>query len=142
MKRKVVKMGLALALSAALLTGCVSSDAEKYKNDLEALTSLQNIERDFETVVTTVEDLKLKTDEGQAIKDGIKKLLNQTKIIRDANASGEPITDEETLEKMTDESYAIHNKMTEDLESFIEAATDFGIDEEDMEGLEEILHQF
>ena len=37
MKRKVVKMGLALVMSAALLAGCGgSSEAENFKNDLKA----------------------------------------------------------------------------------------------------------
>ncbi len=81
MKRKVVKMGLALVMSAALLAGCGgSSEAENFKNDLKAFAALEGVDNtDFEAMSKAVEELNLNTDEGKTIKDDLQEVVEYTK---------------------------------------------------------------
>ena len=136
MKRKVVKMGLALVMSVALLAGCGgSSEAENFKNDLKAFAALEGVDNtDFEAMSKAVEELNLNTDEGKAIKDDLQEVVEYTKKAMEATTSGEAM-DAEAITKLQEDVQAMTEKKQKDLESFIKAAADSGIDESDLEGL-------
>lgn len=140
MKRKVVKMGLALVMSVALLSGCGGgSDADNYKNDITAFAALQNVDNtDFEAMSKAVADLDVNTTEGQAVKNDMQELISISQEAMDAASAGESM-DADSLTKMQEDVQELTTKIQQDLEAFITAATDAGIDESDMEGLAEDL---
>lgn len=140
MKRKIVKTGLALVMSVSLLAGCGgSSNADNYKNDVKAFAALQNVDNtDFEAMSKAVEDLDMNTSEGQSIKDDMMELVNITKDAMEAVAGGEEM-DEESIAKLQEDVQAATEKTQTDLQAFIKAAEDAGVDESNMAGLSEEL---
>ena len=140
MKRKMVKMGLAIVMSVSLLAGCGgNSNADNYKNDLKAFAALENVDNtDFEAMAKAVEDLDMSTSEGQSIKDDMMELVNITKDAMEAVAGGEEM-DEESVAKLQEDVQAATEKTQTDLQAFIKAAGDAGVDDSDMAGLSEEL---
>lgn len=140
MKSKVVKMGLAIVMSVSLLAGCGgSSNADNYKNDVKAFAALQNVDNtDFEAMSKAVEDLNMSTSEGQSIMDDMMELVNITKDAMESVSGGEEM-DEESLAKLQEDIQAATEKTQTDLQAFIKAAEDAGVDDSDMEGLSEEL---
>ncbi len=81
-----------------------------------------------------VEELNLNTDEGKTIKDDLQEVVEYTKKAMEATTSGEAM-DAEAITKLQEDVQAMTEKTQKDLESFIKAAADSGIEESDLEGL-------
>lgn len=140
MKRKVVKMGLAVVISIALLSGCGNSaEKDNYLNDVKAFAALQSVDNtDLDAMSKAVEDLTVNTSEAQAVKSDMEELLNIAQEAMNAASGGESI-DADALTKMQEDVQKLTEQTQTDLETFIKAAEESGVDDGDMEGLSEDL---
>lgn len=140
MKRKVVKMGLAVVMSIALLSGCGNSaEKDNYLNDVKAFATLQSVDNtDLDAMSKAVEELTVNTSEAQAVKSDMEELLSIAQEAMNAASGGESI-DADSLTKMQEDVQKLTEQTQTDLETFIKAAEESGVDDGDMEGLSEDL---
>lgn len=140
MKRKVVKMGLAVVMSIALLSGCGNSaEKDNYLNDVKAFATLQSVDNtDLDAMSKAVEELTVNTSEAQAVKSDMEELLSIAQEAMNAASGGESI-DADSLTKMQEDVQKLTEQTQTDLETFIKAAEESGVDAGDMEGLSEDL---
>ena len=143
MRKRIMATVVALVLSVSVLAGCGGTSKKDYVNDIGEIVDMA---RDFsnislfgdpEDVVKEIEDIvkdmKVKTPEWKALKKDLKDMADSmSKLAKDE-------TDEKAAEKLADAMKAFED----DLEDFLEAAEDAGVDEDDIDEEDlEFLGQF
>lgn len=141
MKKRAVVLGMAMVMSMAMVTGCGSSK-EDYLNDMEAFTSLSELEVDtddaeelMEIMTEAVDNLDISTDEGKTIKEDMQELVKMTNNLV-SNQDDFANMDDEEVEEIQTEMEEVQERIKEGVELFLEAAEEAGVEEEDLEAFD------
>lgn len=138
MKKKVLVAGMAMALSMAMLTGCGNAK-EDYESDLKELTSYStsdeldtsDTDKMIEQMNDMVDELDMKTDEGKDVKENLQSMVDATKEVFDSLEDA----DEDAMTEASEKLETITEKAKSSLSKFKDAATDAGVDEDELKNL-------
>lgn len=141
MKKRTLVLGMSVIMSIAMLTGC-GNGKEDYLNDIEEITALSEVDTDtddmeemVEIMKDAIDDLDVSTGEGKTLKKDMAELIDYTADLTsdlDALANME----EDELEEMQDKMDELQTKIEDDVQEFLDAAEEAGVEEEDLEDLD------
>lgn len=142
MKKRMMAMGLVAVMAVTMLCGCANSK-KNYQKELETFGELLELNYEKLSLADISEELtellaefKAKTDEGVELLEAFTELAENV-----ADAAGKMESDTVDVSKM--EKYAknvadLGEDMEDLVEDFLDAAEDAGVDEDDIEDLEDI----
>lgn len=133
MRKRIMATVMALVLSVSVLAGCGGTSKKDYINDVGELVDMvkdfsdisffddpEDIVNDIKDIV---KDMSVKTPEGKALKNDLQDMADSlSKLAKDGD-------DENAAKKLNE---AMEN-FQDDLEEFLEAAEDAGVDEDDID---------
>lgn len=133
MRKRIMATVVALVLSISVLAGCGGTSKKDYVNDIGEIVDMmkdfsdislfgdpEDVAKDIKAIVN---DMKVKTPEGKAVKSDLQTMADSmTKLAKDEN-------DKDAAEKLAKALEDFQN----DLEDFVEAADDAGVDEDDID---------
>ena len=133
MRKRIMATVVALVLSISVLAGCGGTSKKDYVNDIGEIVDMmkdfsdislfgdpKDVAKDIKAIVN---DMKVKTPEGKAVKSDLQTMADSmTKLAKDEN-------DKDAAEKLAKALEDFQN----DLEDFVEAADDAGVDEDDID---------
>lgn len=143
MRKRIMVTVMALVLSVSILAGCGGTSKKDYVNDVGEIVDMmqdfyglslfgdpEDVAKEIKDIVS---DMKVKTPEGKALKSDLQIMADSmSKLAKDAD-------DEKAAEKLDEALKDFQN----DLDDFLEAAEDAGIDENDIDEDDlEFLGQF
>lgn len=150
MKKMRIIMGAATALCALMPAGCSKSTGEEYKSDLKALLSMEEELEDardkkdmddlLEAYQDAVEDADVSTAEGKALKKDFEKLSDLIEQTFETIADND--TDKDDRKAIEEDLEDLEEDMEEHLKSFMDAAREAGLSEEEVEKIEELDIEF
>lgn len=133
MRKRMTAAAAALTLIFAMLTGCGGTSKNDYLNDVEEFATLNNAdissdpEEMADDISAALKDLKLKTPEGKAVKEDMEQLID----LLDKITKNMDDLDEDIYNDMLE----IYENIEKDMEDFVNAAEEAGVDEDDVEAL-------
>lgn len=140
MRKRVIATVMALVLSIAMLTGCGGSAKKDYLSDIKEFSEMnadaQNISDDPAEMVkelkSVLKNLNVKTTEAQTVKSDLQDLVD---LMDNLLANQDTMDADAQVQALTD-LMNISNSLEKDMETFIEAAEDAGVDDGDIEDLD------
>lgn len=138
MKKRTLVLGMSVIMSVAMLTGC-GTGKEDYLDDIKEITALSEVDTDTDDVAEMMEimkdaidDLDVSTGEAKTLKKDMAELVDYTSdLTSDLNALAN--MEEDELEEMQDKLEELQEKIEEDVQEFLDAAEEAGVEEEDLE---------
>lgn len=136
MKKRLFVIGLCVAMSATMFTGC--GKQEKYENDIEELHDMMDTVDNFETednikkLQEAVDSMKMKTSEGKELKE---KFTNFSDLMGDVMESIND-RDIEKAQKYSEDAEKMQDELDKALKEFKDAAKESGVDEEKFKDLD------
>lgn len=159
MKKRLLLAGLAVIMSMAVFAGCGSSKSENeesyekeeygkedYKKDLDEFAKMDEVhnkdvtdfEAAFEEIVEALTELDIVTPEGKDVRNAAKEFMKYTGgKVKDLDKLA-AMTDEE-MDTMQNEMDKLDKQIGSAIDKFKKAAEKAGIDQLEMEDLEEHL---
>lgn len=137
MRKKLLVVGMVLAMSATALTAC-GNDKENYLSDVQAINDFGVAVQEIEEIADyadAVAEMDMKTAEGKVLKEDMEELGECLEQLSDMMEDMENYDEDAATElhqKMTD----LQEKVEGHVEDFTDAAEKSGVDDKDLEGMD------
>jgi len=142
MKKRMMTVGAVLVMAVMMLCGCTNSK-KNYQSEMEIFGDILEMKYEklspadvSEELNDILEEFEAKTDEGIVLQESFTEFAE---LVADAVAEGEKdAPDKEKMERYQEKITKLGKDLEDNVEEFLDAAEDAGVDEDDIEDLEDI----